>query len=256
MTRFAIIAVLFISFGIFLPEFDACGQTNSEKGFLKENPQNKHIPDSVNCFKLGVGDLAAWAEAVAAIANLVLVIFIFNATNKQHTLERNQDFKNRETERKAEVAGFWIEELIMRQHHAMIHKFFDDFETRLNQPAIPVDQLNHVELLKRASQEILNFKQQLHRIDQLVINPLQWIHQDFMGLTDIRNEIEDLVTNELGKIPGIAQQAANVTNPEHRLAELRRRFFQTIHQIQTKVILNSTHELDSPPLKSHLLPIA
>jgi hypothetical protein len=76
-----------------------------------------------------------------------------------------------------------------------------------------------------------------------VIEPLQWIHDDFNDLIQIRNDIEDLVTVELEKIPGMPRQEANaLRNPEQRLAELRRDFFQTIHKTETKVLLNSTHE--------------
>ena len=180
---------------------------------------------------LNHGDWPSCVEALAAVSNLLLVIWLFILAHRQHRKER-----------KAEIAGFWIQELIMRQHNKAIQTFFDDFEERLKKPAVAALGNTHQILREKASEEILAFNEQLHKITHQVIDPLQWIHTDFSALLPIRNDIQDLVTNELCKIPGVANQNVereDLLSPDARLAELRRKFFQTIHKIQTRVILGS-----------------
>ena len=75
------------------------------------------------------------------------------------------------------------------------------------------------------------------------------MHNDFSELLQILEQIEDLVTTELSRIPGVVKPETGSTKkyPSDRLAELRRQFFQTIHKIQTNVILISTRERTAMP---------
>ncbi|HEX3856506.1 MAG TPA: hypothetical protein VHY30_04320 [Verrucomicrobiae bacterium] len=192
---------------------------------------------------LSAADWATWAQAIASVANLLLVFWLFIWADRKHRCERHQDFTDRESERKAQVAAFWIEELIMRPHHAFIQKFFDDYESRLKAETNGIGK--NEEIISRASAEIQLFKAEYHKLRCRVIEPLQWVHNDFSELLQILGQIEDLVTTEISRIPGVIKTEADSQKkcPSDRLAELRRQFFQTIHKIQTNVILISPEKI-------------
>jgi hypothetical protein len=143
--------------------------------------------------------------------------------------------KQQRSDIKAQIASFWIQELILRQHNEMIHKFFDDYEDKLKRPTIHPAGTTHEIILNKAQTDVLEFSERLRPLTHQVIEPLQWVHEDFDQLLDIRNAIQDLITTELSKIPGVAAGSADeapAKHPADRLGELRRKFFQSIHKIQ------------------------
>jgi len=222
--------------------FDLKGQTNQDSGPKIPQPNHEHK----EIWGMSYGDWAAWATALGGIANVILVIYLFYRSDNAHKQERLEDFKNRETERKAKVACFWIEELIMRQNHKLVTDFFDEVEAKMKRPAPAQTSAGQAELLAKASEEIVQFNDKLYKIQHQLIDPLQWIHGEFQELVQVRNDIQDLYTDELSKIPGISKSAAiasqNGKKPDEQLAELRKKFFQTIHRIHTKVLLDETHK--------------
>jgi hypothetical protein len=170
-----------------------------------------------------------WApsvEALAAVANLILVAYLFHLSTKQQR-----------SERRTQIAGFWIQELILRKHNEMIHKFFDDYEDKLKKPTIHPAGTPQEIIRDKAQTEVVQFSDRLRHLTHEVIEPLQWVHEDFNQLSDIRNAIQDLITAELYKIPGVAAGASSqapAIEPADKLGELRRSFFQSIHQIQVR----------------------
>jgi hypothetical protein len=198
---------------------------------VRENDKNEHLTP---------GECAAWATAIASVLNIGLVGWLFILADRSHRRDRREDFRDRETERKARVAGFWIEELIMRPNHGLLTKFFDESEERLKNAQIPHSPEDHGLWLARVSKEIEFFKADYHKVHHRVVLPLQWVHSDFSDLLPILGQIEDLVTGELSKVPGIAKSEALTQQikqtPQDHFADLRREFFQTIHKVQTKAV--------------------
>ena len=129
----------------------------------------------------------------------------------------------------------------MRPHHPLLQQFFDGIEKRLKSPNNSPAKKSGAALLQAASDEIETFKEQYHEVRSKIVEPLQCVHVDFAELLPILGNIEDLVTAEIVRIPGtpVPENGACKKCPTDRLVELRRQFYETIHRIQTKVVLIS-----------------
>jgi hypothetical protein len=202
-------------------------------------------------FKLG--EFSEFLSAVTSIVNLVLVAWLYILADRNHKvdrkvdadrkdLERKVDFSIRESERRAAISGFWIQELVMRPNHILILGFFDTYEDKLRKlRTLPPQyrQLEHQKAIALVEQEIGVFKEEYTKIRHRVVDPLMLVNKEFSALLPIMEEVEDLVINALATIqvntdiPGNSRQKKLA---EEQLAEFRGKFLKTIHEIQTKVV--------------------
>lgn len=172
-----------------------------------------------------------WVRDLIALVSVLVIVYLFIHQAYNHSRERTKEYHRA-------VSVFWIQDLILKPNIQELHAFFNKYESELTQTASKSDTKLSNATQKRATERILQFKSDYHNLKQRVVEPLVMISPKFQPLQDAFGEFEDLVADEFARMPGVNHQVStsNSLQPVDRFRDLRRGFFDALHQGQKQTL--------------------
>jgi len=174
--------------------------------------------------------LPEWVNNLIAFLNLLIVAGVYIHSVCDRRKEKAQDERRKQNGLKQSVGIFWVQELVMSPNLGLLHDFFLRYEQEMLRLSQQPPAGSCAQAGSDAVHSITEFKDSFYKIKQRIVEPLVSISPLFQGLYAIMSDIQDLVTAEYIKIPGLA-----VNNNEMaviRFRELRRQFLAEIYTVQ------------------------
>ncbi|HSU56403.1 MAG TPA: hypothetical protein VLT36_20255 [Candidatus Dormibacteraeota bacterium] len=173
---------------------------------------------------------AKWAGNLVATVNLGIVCYLFMQTQTARRKERQEDVSR-------SVALFWVQDLILKPNIETLHKFFNKYDGDMEAVCKAQEMGTAGDMQARAQERISAFKVDYHEVRRKVLEPLTMVSAYFRALGDTLSTIEDLVTEEYARIPGVARADPSPDgSPLVRYRDLRQGFFTALHQGQLQLV--------------------
>jgi hypothetical protein len=246
MIRFFVLSILFVAVAhstawsaIVTSTPPVIGSTNSASVSITNETGSwrRKINNSVSAF---TKDSAAAIQAAVALVNLVFVVWVFmRETGEQRKAREIQDAANAAA-REREVGVFWIQELVLRPNLELLHRFFSKYESQLaavREQSVAGKSIE--DLQTGAAATISEFKRDYHQIQDRIVEPLTTVHVEFRDLLPLMRRVEDLVTENVQRLPGCNLSSGQVDLPDVALRKLGTEFMTVIFAGQQKFVCRS-----------------
>jgi len=236
-----VVAIAFLSLG-----WPAWGQSTNPPGPnaqpVSSQPANPSTPPGTSVQPGGQkqpqstlppvhSDTPRWVANGIALLNLSLVCYLAYFTHSSRRKERKDDLARA-------VGIFWFQDLILKPNIETLHAFFQKYEADLA-PAAASPRAK--DLKKQAQTRILAFKADYHSLRRKVVEPLEMVSQEFAPVGTVLSQIEDFVTGEYARIPGLTDGKASAAQKSaaDQFRDLRQQFFRALHEGQKRLVTPS-----------------
>lgn len=187
-------------------------------------------------------DWAKWFGNLVSVINLGFVCWMAWFTTKTQRRYRESDLKRG-------VALFWVQDLVLKANVEFLHQFFEKYEKEI-EGMLKAGAAQQPNLAESAALKITAFKEDYHQVRRKIVEPLIMISNDFKGLQKILSQIEDTVTEEYQRIPGLQKANGGKIKKDalDSFRDLRKKFLDQIHAAQMKVVTGSNGSKACGPL--------